>query len=291
MTSKSTGKLDVGIGATDQLSLRVSVATLVRVVFEHPTDGDLMLALERKATLLNAESGNAVEVITQPFGGAIRIPDPRMLRDLIGNFHFDSEESRFEQDFRIFIRPADWETVQGFCLQHLTNSDDPVLETDPSRELAEEFADALKINLKPDQYTCKPVGADVEDNPAPTQNIDTSGYLTVRVYRIFEARILDSSLSHAMLSNSENHSNQKLREFALEDARKGGKGRANAILTLPMERLRDKYLAMSPEARNAPILFRTNRLDETVAAVLEGVTVPKYRDNYENAARGGSEVI
>jgi len=273
------------------LSLRVSVAALVRVLFEHSDDGNLTLALERKATLLNAESGNAVEVITQPFGGAIRIRDPRMLRDLIGSFHFDSEEARFEQDFRIFLRPADWGTVQGFCLQHLSNSDDPVLETDPSRELAEEFADALKISLKPDQYMCKPVGTVVEDNPAPTQNIDTRGYLTVRGYRIFEARILDSALSHAMLSNSENHSNQKLREFAWEDARKGGKGRANAILTLPMKRVREKYLAMSPEARTAPILFRTNRLDETVAAILEGVTVPKYRDNYENASRGGSEVI
>ena len=40
-------KLDPGIGATDELSLRVSVATLVRVLFEHTGDGDLMLALER----------------------------------------------------------------------------------------------------------------------------------------------------------------------------------------------------------------------------------------------------
>ena len=282
---------EIGVGATNDLSLRVSVAALVRVLFENPKDGELMLALERKATLLNDESGRFVQVLAQPLGGAIRLLDPKALRDRIGDFHFDSEESRFEQDFRIFIRPTDWETVRGFCLQHLTNSDDPYLETDPSRELAEEFADALKISLKPDQYMCKPVGVIVEDNPARTQNIDTRGYLTVRVYRIFETRILDSSLSHAMLSNSENHSNQKLREFALEDARKGGKGRANAILTLPMERLRQKYLAMSPEARSAPILFRTNRLDGTVAAVLEGVTVPKYRDNYEKAARGGSEAI
>src|SRR5918999_609182 len=94
---------EIGTGATKELSLRVSVATLVRVVFEHPTDGDLMLALERKATLLKTESGHAVEVITQPFGGAIRIRDLKMLRELIGDFHFDSEESRSEKDFRIFI--------------------------------------------------------------------------------------------------------------------------------------------------------------------------------------------
>ena len=37
-----------GIGATDELSLRLSVATLVRVLFENPKDRELMLALERK---------------------------------------------------------------------------------------------------------------------------------------------------------------------------------------------------------------------------------------------------
>ncbi len=38
-------------GAAGELSLRVSVATLVRVLFEHPRDGEWMLALERKATV------------------------------------------------------------------------------------------------------------------------------------------------------------------------------------------------------------------------------------------------
>src|SRR5688572_10585504 len=152
MTPKPFEKINFGIGATQELSLRVSVATLVRVLFAHPKDGDLILALERKAALLQAESGRTVEVKAQPFGGAIRIHDLRMLRDLIGDFHFDSEEAHFERDFRIFIRPSSWETVQQFCLDHLTNANDPVLETDPSRELAEEFAAALKISLKPDQY-------------------------------------------------------------------------------------------------------------------------------------------
>lgn len=282
---------EFGVGATNDLSLRVSVATLVRVLIENPEDGNMLLALERKATLLNAEDGHDVEVIAQPFGGAIRIHDPRMLRTLIGEFHFDSEESRLEQDFRILIRPADWETVQRFCLQHLTNSDDPYLETDPRRELTEELADALAIQLRPDQYILTPWGIAVEDNPEPTTNMNARGHLTARVYRLFEARILDASLSRVMMTNSNHYSNQDLCELALGDARSGGKGRANAIVILPMERLREKYLAMSPEARNASILFRTNRLDETVAAVLEGVAVPKYRTNYENAARGGSEVI
>ena len=64
-------KHEPGIGATPDLSLRVSVATLVRVIFENPANGEWMLALERKATLQNTE----VEVKSHPFGGAIRILD------------------------------------------------------------------------------------------------------------------------------------------------------------------------------------------------------------------------
>jgi len=143
--------------------------------------------------------------------------------------------------------------------------------------LVEEFTDALKISLKPDQYILKPVATVVEDDPAPTENIHATGHLTVRIYRRFEARILDSSLSHAMLTNSESYSNHDLQELALENVRKGGKGRANAILTLPLRLMSDVYLAMPLEARNSPISFEDNHLDESVGAILEGVTVPKYR--------------
>jgi len=249
----------------------------VRVLFENPRDGELMLALERKATRHETENGRVVEVKSQPFGGAIRIRDLKALRDLIGEFHFDSQLSRAEQDFRIFIRPSDWSAIRDFCIEHLSRVDDPILETEQGRELVEEFTDALKISLKPDQYILKPVATVVEDDPAPTENIHATGHLTVRIYRIFEARILDSSLSHAMLTNSESYSNHDLQELALENARKGGKGRANAILTLPLRLIRDVYLAMPLEARNSPISFEDNHLDESVGAILEGVTVPKYR--------------
>jgi len=264
-------------GTTAELSLRVSVATMVRVLFEDPRDGELTLALERKATLFKAEGGPAIEVIAQPFGGAIRILDLRKLRDRIGDFHFDSEESRSEQDFRIFIRPSDWSVVREFCIQHFSRVDDSILESAPTRELAEEFADALKISLKPDQYILKLVGTVAEDDPTPTENIHARGYPTARVYRIFEARILDTSLSHAIIVNSESYSNQDLHELALENARNGGKGRANAILTLPLKLISDVYLTIPPEARNTPISFEDHHLDESIAAILEGVTVPKYR--------------
>ena len=98
-----------------------------------------------------------------------------------------------------------------------------------------------------------------------------------RVYRIFEARISDSSLARTIMMNSESLSHQDLCELALKDAQNDGKGRANAILALPIKRISDVYLAMSPKERNAPILVEENRLDETVPAVLEGITIPKYQ--------------
>lgn len=73
---------EIGAGATADLSLRVSVATLVRVLFENPRDGDLMLALQRKATLRGAENERIVAVKSQPFGGSLRILDLSMIRDL-----------------------------------------------------------------------------------------------------------------------------------------------------------------------------------------------------------------
>ena len=99
---------EFGVGPTQELSLRVSVATLVRVLFENPGDGELILALERKATLHRTDAGEAVRVKAQPFGGAVRILDLAALRRLIGDFHFYTERPQADQDLRIFIRPGVW---------------------------------------------------------------------------------------------------------------------------------------------------------------------------------------
>ena len=268
---------DFGIGATNDLSLRVSVAILARVLFENPTSVELLLALERKATLLATENGRAFEVKCQPFGGAISIRDLRALRNRIGDFHFDSERSRSAQDFRIFIRPSDWENVREFCIRHLGAADDPIFETDPERELAEEFWDALKIGLKPDQYVHKPVATVVENDPAPTENIHARGMLTARVYRIFEATISDSSLAQTMLTNSQSISKEDLCDLALKDAQNGGMGRANSILALPLKSISAFYSAMPSTERNDPVTFEQHRLDDSVPAILENIAVPKYQ--------------
>lgn len=270
-------KYNPGVGATDELSLRVSVATLVRVVFKHPTNNEWMLALERKATLREAKTERRVEVKSQPFGGAITIQNLNALHDLIGDFHFDSEPSRSEQDFRIFISPSNWEVVRELCIQHFNRADDPILETDPGRELAEEFTDALRINLKPEHYIRIPLATIIENEAIPTGNVHAMGIPTVRVYRIFEASITDDSVALIMMEKLESISDQDLCQLALQDAQNNGKGRANAFLALPLKQITDHYLSLSPEERNVPVLFNKNRLDETVSLVLDEISVPKYQ--------------
>jgi hypothetical protein len=270
---KMKPKTDFGVGPTPELSTRVSVATLARVVFANSDDGSLMLALEHKATLLTNQGEQTVVVKAQPFGGAIRLQNLTTLQDLISNFHFDSERSRSERDFRIFIRPSDWETVRDYCVTSFQEGVESDLESDPDRELVEEFEDTLGIELRTDQYRVNPIGIMVENNPVPTRNIHASGSPTVRIYRVFEVQILDPALCQAMIENSKQHPNPVLGELALKDVRIGGRGRANAMLVIPMKVIRDFYLSLAPELRHKPVNFENTRLDGNVPAVLEDIPV------------------
>ncbi len=175
---------------------------------------------------------------------------------------------------------SSWTSLREFCLQHIVLDDDPILETSPNRELVEEFAETLSIDLRPEQYVCKPVTTIVENRAISTENIYAEGTPTVRVYRIYEATITDVFLTDAMLKHSDGLSHQSLCELAIADAQSGGRGKANAVLTLPWERLQDVYRAMSPAARNVPIIFEENRLDSTVAALLDEIAVPRYQSVY-----------
>jgi hypothetical protein len=268
---------EVGVGPTEALSLRVSVASLVRVLLMNPRDGKTMLALERKAILDEAAQRAAVKVHAQPFGGAVRIINVKAFQNLIGEFHFDSQCSRTEGDFRLFIRPSSWSRLQRMCIEHLGRDHDPLLDSDPGRELVEEFFDALGIELLLEQYTFQPSGMLVENQPSPTDNPRARGYPTARIYRVFEARIRDPALAQALIENSERVTDQALRERALRDAGSGGRGRANAALTLPITAITAFYGGLSPQDRNRPLSFEGHQLDETVAAVLAGIRVAKYQ--------------
>ena len=74
------------VGATDELSLRVSVATLVRVVAADADHANPFLALERTATFFKQEGRARVKA--QPFGGAICINDPGGVTSTLRGFSF-----------------------------------------------------------------------------------------------------------------------------------------------------------------------------------------------------------
>lgn len=267
---------DIAIGPTEDLRLRVSAATLVRVTFPHPDSGAAMLALERKAAFKPVAKRKTITVIAQPFGGGIRIHQPADLLAQIGIFHFDSPRSKDEQDFRILIRPADWDAVKRCCLSAFRAGRAAFLETDPMRELAEEFNDALQAALSPTQFRLKPLELLVENKSVHTHNLRAANLPTVRIYAIFEAQLVDPALILRLLANSMDITDQHLIEMAENDKRQNNKGRSNGVLTMPVDLITKMYQDLPPERRNNPIIAEGRYLEGNVAAILPEVFVPKY---------------
>jgi hypothetical protein len=260
------------LAAIDQL--RVSVATYNRVLFPHPEDGTSMLALERKARVRN--DGSLV-VRAQPFGGGVHILNPAPLKKIVGEIQFDSEQSRHEKDFRILIPPSKWELIKEYCLSHLEDEEDIELESAPHRELAEEFAETIKVYLNQNQYTLQPLGFVIENSPVRTENSDAPGQLTVRIYRIFDVQIVDRTLCRVMLTVNGLYSHQDLGARALHNFENYGRRRATTILTLPLDRVAESYLALPPENRYRKMMIDDHELDESVLAILMDVDVPQYQ--------------
>jgi hypothetical protein len=185
---------NIGVGETDELSLRVSAAALARVVFSRPEDGTRMLALEHKAYVSRTGQPPPTVVKAQPFGGAVRIVHRDRFAEVVGGFSFDSERSREEQDFRIFIRPSHLAKLRDYASQIAGQPSVSDLEIGPSRELEEEFEDTLGINLDPDAYTVHPVGIVWQSHASPTSNLRALGKPTARIYWIYEVEIEDAEL-------------------------------------------------------------------------------------------------
>jgi hypothetical protein len=143
--------------------------------------------------------------------------------------------------------------------------------------LAEEFAETLNINLKPDQYEVQPLGFVIEDNPVATDNVYARGQLTVRLYRTFKVRIVDHKLCTAMLAAGQRYFDHDLKALALKEYQNGDRDCTNTILTLPLNRVNESYLALPPEMRYRKIFVEGYKLDESVLAILEDVDVPQYQ--------------
>ena len=265
-----------GVGPTEELRLRVSVAALTRVIFENPADGKTMLVLERTATLRTDKSKPEIIVKAKPFGGGVRLNKPLELKKHIGRYHYDSERSREQEDFRIMIDPGQWGKVKEICYEHLKENEMAILDPSPVRELEEEFEDSLDVRISEKEYELALKGMIVEDVAFDTDNVNARGLPTVRVYYIFEARLTNPELISKIIDNSTHYSDTDLQEMASEDSRKGGKGRANAVLVVSPEDLEKFYQSIPAEKLGTPIRYKEHLLDGNVPAILEGINPPKY---------------
>jgi hypothetical protein len=263
------GDSQIGVGATRRLTLRVSVAALVRMLFDSPDDGRTMLALERTATVRDIDGRTQVVVRAKPFGGAARLVRPEALKRLIGDFHYDSERSRQEEDFRIQVRPSSWDRIKQVCWQQFRGAANAILDPGPERELAEELQDNLNVRIAPGQYSLKPGRMVIQDFPGQTENVRAPGLPTVRVYYVFEVRVEDPAIVELMLVSSRRYSDDDLRGLAREDAQRGGRGRANAVLALGLEDLQETYRLSPERGPNGTFQVSGHQLEGTVLTVLQ----------------------
>lgn len=266
-----------GVGATVPPTLRVSVGTLARVVFDAPDGGQAMLALERTATVHASPEGATVAVVAKPFGGGARLIDPGALRAAIGGFRFDGERSRLEEDFRVLVRREAWRPIVELCRHHLPAGRGAVLDASPDRELAEEFHDALGVALAPDDYRLTPLGMRVRDAALPADSARAAGRPTARIYFVFEARVRNPAVVEALIRSSGAVSDPDLERTALQRADAGGRGRANGAIVLGLDAVREAYLALPKQRRGTPLTVVGHRLAGNVPVVLDGVEVPGFR--------------
>jgi hypothetical protein len=142
----------------------------------------------------------------------------------------------------------------------------------------EEFRDALKTDIKPEQYHMKWSKIVVEDDPTRTGSPRSTGSLTTRIYSIHEMQVLDADIIADLIESSTSRSNQDLREEAERDYQKGGLGRANAVLALDYENLVEVFNKL-PKAPNHGITrVWGNDLESNVLALIDEVESNKYQD-------------
>ncbi|MGW8314689.1 MAG: hypothetical protein ACWGNV_03740 [Bacteroidales bacterium] len=257
-----------GTGPSEGFNLRVSVGVLIRVLFHHPVDGQLMLALERTSTLIKAKGKSEVVVRTKPFGGGARILKPDELKDLIGNFNYDSKRSQEEGDFRILINHDNWGKIVALCREHLSGKRVGVIDFSPVRELSEEFQDSLHILITSNDYSLSPGGMRIEDELTPTENVNARGFPTKRIYYLYDAWLESSAIVAMTMENSRKYSDRDLEKMAVEEAKQGGKGRANAMLSLPLVQLLEFYRSVQHVSKDSPLSYRGHQLDGNIPAIL-----------------------
>jgi hypothetical protein len=259
---------EFGVGKTELLSLRVSAATLALVCFDHPESGQRLVALERTATT-HLSNGIHIEIIAKPIGGGVQMSNPNLVQERLGKFHFDSQRSHHESDFRIYIAPEKKEQVIRFCLEEFMSPKPQALDSRPERELAEELYDSLKVHVNPNQFELSWLKAVVEPDTKPSSSPRAPGVPSIHIYNIFRTRIIDIDLMHALLESSLKYSDEDMRQQAHHDLKQGGWGRANAVLTLPLSQLEMTYQHIPPFNRDQDVMLNGHSLTSSVRHLLD----------------------
>ena len=152
-----------------------------------------------------------------------------------------------------------------------------MLDLKPDRELVEEFEDSLDVTIGPASYHLTSHAMVIEDMPVATQNVRAEGTPTSRIYFVYEACIEDVELIARMQANSTRISDAQLENLAWEDARQGGKGRANAVLVTYLDDLLSAYRSIPTDRRGERISFDGHELGGNVLTILHEIDQVRYR--------------
>ena len=253
----------VGIGATDEFSLRVSTGVLAQLYYVDE-QGNRQAVLERKATC-ETDKNNAgqwkAKLQAQPVGGASRLLKPQVLLSELNGFNYDSADSATGGDFRIQVRPEDWSKVKAFCLNSFTNLDIGNVEANVEREVCEELLDAFNVSYTEgdslstlqkilmdmlgakaitDVYQVENLGPQLQGEPQVTEKMGVSGSVTARVFNIQRVVLISPALI-AQIRRNADIPNDQLASRAREKALKAGKGKATALAIIPEIVLADKF--------------------------------------------------
>jgi hypothetical protein len=276
---RSKGRAGMRAKAIDEFNLRVSVAPLARTILLDPESGQIMLILERKATVTDHARPHDVQVRAQPLGGASEILDPAALREHIGHLHYDSEESAEKRDFRILIRASEWEDLQRFVAHCFLHPGHSPFETEPHREVAEELENTLGLEITPSFFQTRAISPLVQNEPTSGCAPSSGQKQTVRLYHIHNVEITHAPLVRAILRQSREMTDEKLAEQARRDLQSGqlDSGRANAPLALPLEAMLEEIQQSPGELSRSILQIAGREMYENVLAVLFWDLRPELR--------------
>jgi hypothetical protein len=167
------------------------------------------------------------------------------------------------------INPDQWEKMKEICRDHLNFEEDGIINSSPVRELTEEFEDSLGVRITSDDYHLTSRKMLVEEKLTKTENVNAMGIPTKRTYYLFDAMLTDLRIIKMMIDNDALYSDLDLRNMANEDARRGGKGRANAVLTLSLDKLTELYRSSRKGSGESNIMYEGHQLDGNLPAILD----------------------